>query len=62
MKLVTGFKIKSTSMDVTVSFSFAWYDMWVGAYYDKKKHALYICLLPCFPICIRVVPLWTPYS
>jgi hypothetical protein len=25
---------------------FAWYDMWIGAYWSKKERALYICLLP----------------
>ena len=27
-------------------FFFAWYDFWVGAYYDRKNHVLYICPLP----------------
>jgi len=26
---------------------FAWYDMWVGAYYDQEERILYVCLLPC---------------
>lgn len=25
---------------------FRWYDLWVGAYYDRDSRALYICLLP----------------
>ena len=25
---------------------FAWYDLWVGAYWDKDKQRLYICLVP----------------
>lgn len=28
----------------------AWYDMWVGAYWDKKNRVLYICPLPCLVI------------
>lgn len=28
-------------------FSFKWYDMWVGVFYDTKKHHLYVCPLPC---------------
>jgi len=24
----------------------AWYDFWVGAYYDRDKKVLYLCPLP----------------
>ena len=29
---------------------FAWYDFWIGAYYDRKQRRLYVCTLPmiCF--------------
>jgi len=27
--------------------SFAWYDLWVGAYWDHKRRVLYVCPLPC---------------
>jgi hypothetical protein len=30
-----------------ISFFFAWYDLWVGAFYDKHKKRLYVCPLPC---------------
>lgn len=30
-----------------VRFFFAWFDLWVGAYYDRKKRVLYVCPLPC---------------
>lgn len=30
--------------------TFAWYDFWVGWYYDRKVHRLYICPFPCFVI------------
>lgn len=26
---------------------FAWYDIWVGAYYDRAKHVLHVCPFPC---------------
>lgn len=25
----------------------AWYDAWIGVYYDRAKHRLYIFPLPC---------------
>ena len=32
---------------------FAWYDMWVGAYWDRDKRKLYILPLPCIGIVIE---------
>jgi len=32
---------------VKVSFSFLWYDFWVGFYYDRERRVLYVCPLPC---------------
>lgn len=32
---------------------FAWYDFWIGAFYDQKKRALYLCPLPCVVIKIE---------
>ncbi len=26
---------------------FAWYDLWVGAYWDRTNKVLYVCPLPC---------------
>ena len=31
---------------------FAWYDLWVGAYWDRKQRRLYILPLPCVGIVI----------
>jgi hypothetical protein len=28
-------------------FFIAWYDLWIGAYYDRRARVWYICLLPC---------------
>lgn len=30
-----------------ISFFLAWYDLWVGAFYDQNKCILYVCPLPC---------------
>lgn len=30
-----------------VKVFFAWYDFWVGFYWDRKARALYVCPLPC---------------
>lgn len=30
-----------------INVFFAWYDFWIGAFYDQKKHVLYVCPLPC---------------
>lgn len=36
-----------------VSFLFAWYDLWVGAYWDRKQRKLYILPVPCLGIVIQ---------
>lgn len=30
-----------------ISAFLAWYDLWIGAFYDQKKRILYVCPLPC---------------
>lgn len=36
-----------------VAFIAAWYDLWIGAFFDTKKKALYLLPLPCLGIVIR---------
>jgi hypothetical protein len=31
---------------------FAWYDLWVGAFWDRQKQRLYILPLPCIGVVI----------
>ncbi len=33
-----------------VEFIFAWYDFWIGLFYDRVKHILYLFLIPMFGI------------
>lgn len=33
---------------------FAWYDGWIGAYYDRKGDILYLQIIPCFGIRIYI--------
>jgi hypothetical protein len=36
-----------------MKFKFAWYDLWVGAFWDRKRKILYICPLPMLLIEIQ---------
>jgi len=37
---------------------FAWYDFWVGAFWDQKKYRIYICPIPCLVFSFRMIPYW----
>lgn len=32
---------------------FAWYDFWIGLFWDSKKRKLYIFPVPCFGIVVE---------
>lgn len=34
---------------------FAWYDMWVGFYYDRLDCVLYVCVIPMIVIRIPIL-------
>ncbi|MFA4971979.1 MAG: hypothetical protein WC683_05150 [bacterium] len=36
-----------------IRFFFAWFDLWVGAYWDSKKRILYLCPLPCCVVALE---------
>lgn len=37
-----------------VELKFKWYDIWVGGFIDVKDKAVYICLIPMFPVKVYV--------
>lgn len=39
-----------------ISFLFAWFDLWIGAYYNRASHTWYICPLPMCVIKIELSP------
>lgn len=41
---------------MSVRVRFAWYDLWVGAYWDRKTRVLYVCPLPTLLIVIGGKP------
>lgn len=38
---------------IRVKFLFAWYDLWIGIFWDNKKKWLYILPIPMFGIIIK---------
>jgi hypothetical protein len=37
-----------------VQLIFAWYDLWIGAFYDKKKNWIYIFPIPMFGVILKL--------
>lgn len=35
-----------------MSIRFAWYDLWIGAFWDRKARVLYVCPLPTLLVVI----------
>ena len=33
-----------------IRLAFKWYDLWIGAYWDRKGQTLYVCPVPCVAI------------
>lgn len=36
-----------------ISIIFAWYDLWIGAYWNKERRTLYVLPLPCVGLRIK---------
>lgn len=53
---VCDFGFKSGQMNLGWNFRifFAWYDLWIGLYYDRHSRIFYICPLPCCVFEIRL--------
>lgn len=32
---------------------FAWYDLWVGAFWDRQKRRLYVFSVPCIGVVLQ---------
>ena len=39
-----------------LTIGIAWFDLWVGAYWDRRARALYVCPLPCVVLRIDFTP------
>ncbi len=33
---------------------FRWYDLWIGAYWDRENRVLYVCPVPMFGLKIKM--------
>ena len=41
---------------IQIRFKFVWYDLWIGAYWDRQSRWLYVCPLP---MCVFIIALQT---
>ncbi len=46
-------KYKIVKYKLQIEFVVAWYDLWIGMYYDRKGEWLYILPLPCLGVRVR---------
>lgn len=41
---------------MSIRLLFAWYDLWIGAFWDRKARKLYVLPLPCIGIVVSFGP------
>jgi hypothetical protein len=41
---------------MSVRFLFAWYDLWIGAYWDRANRRLYVLPLPMLGVVVEFPP------
>lgn len=39
---------------MTIRPFFRWYDLWIGAYFDRETRTLYVCPLPTIGVAISL--------
>jgi len=47
---------------ITIRPIFAWYDLWVGFFWDQEKRRLYFFPIPCFGLVIEFSEKGAPYD
>lgn len=45
-------------MRFDIAIFFAWFDFWIGFYYDRKNAVLYICLVPTVVVRIKIIEIF----
>jgi len=52
-KKLMNLRLNATILGYRVTLFWAWYDMWFGAYYDRKSKSLYLGMFPTLMLRIR---------
>lgn len=46
--------VRKARCEVRIKPLFAWYDLWIGAYWDRAGRKLYVLPLPCVGVVIEL--------
>lgn len=64
MKSVT---VRRPTRALSIVPFFRWYDLWIGAYWDRTNYVLFLCVFPMFGLKIEMprwvewAPCWCPF-